>query len=67
MLAVSPQLATQVFYVSGPVQINGTLSGVNILEEAQLTGLQPKMKTGKIENLLTIDNGILMGHDLRTN
>lgn len=64
ILAVSPQLSTQVFYVSGPVQINGSLNGVNILEEAQLTGLSEKMKTGKIENLLTIDNGILMGHGL---
>ncbi len=64
ILAVSPQLSTQVFYVNGPVQINGSLSGVNIIEEAQLTGLASKMKTGKIENLLTIDNGILMGHGL---
>jgi lipoprotein-releasing system permease protein len=64
VLAVSPQLSTQVFYVNGPVQINGSLSGVNIVEEAQLTGLASKMKTGKIENLLTIDNGILMGHGL---
>ncbi|HLP20616.1 MAG TPA: FtsX-like permease family protein [Chitinophagales bacterium] len=66
ILAVSPQLSTQVFYVSGPVQINGSLNGVNILEETQLTGLDEKMKTGKIENLLTIDNGILMGHGLAT-
>ena len=66
VLAVSPQLSTQVFYVSGPVQINGSLSGVNIIEEAQLTGMYAKMKTGKIENLLTIDNGILMGHGLAT-
>jgi lipoprotein-releasing system permease protein len=50
--AISPQLSTQVFYVSGPTQINGTLNGVNILEEAKLTGLQEKMKTGRIENLL---------------
>ncbi len=64
ILAISPQLSTQVFYVNGPAQINGTLSGVNVLEEAQLTGLYDKMKTGKIENLLTIDNGILMGHGL---
>jgi lipoprotein-releasing system permease protein len=64
IIAVSPQLSTQVFYVSGPVQINGSLSGVNILEEATLTGLAEKMKSGKIENLLTIDNGILMGHGL---
>jgi len=64
VLAVSPQLSTQVFYNNGPVQINGTLSGVNILQEALLTGMSDKMKTGKIENLLTIDNGILMGQGL---
>lgn len=64
ILAVSPQLSTQVFYNNGPVQINGTLNGVDILEEAQLTGMYDKMKTGKIENLLTIDNGILMGQGL---
>lgn len=62
--AVSPQLSTQVFYVNGPVQINGSLNGVDVLQEAQLTGLNEKMKTGRIENLLTIDNGILMGHGL---
>lgn len=64
ILAVSPQLSTQVFYNNGPVQINGTLNGVDILEEAQLTGMYDKMKSGKIENLLTIDNGILMGQGL---
>ena len=62
--AVSPQLSSQVFYNNGPVQINGTLSGVNILEEAKLTNLQDKMKTGAIENLLQVDNGILLGHGL---
>ncbi|MES2621711.1 MAG: ABC transporter permease, partial [Bacteroidota bacterium] len=35
ILAISPQLSTQVFYVSGPVQINGTLTGVEILEESK--------------------------------
>jgi lipoprotein-releasing system permease protein len=62
--AVSPQLSSQVFYNNGPVQINGTLSGVNILEESKLTNLQDKMKTGAIENLLQVDNGILLGHGL---
>lgn len=62
--AISPLLATQVFYNNGPVQLNGTLQGVNILEESKLSGLAGKMKTGKIENLLTVDNGIIMGHSL---
>ncbi|MFN8311092.1 MAG: FtsX-like permease family protein [Chitinophagales bacterium] len=62
--AVSPQLSTQVFYNSGPVQINGSLNGVNILEEDKLTGLSAKMKTGAIDNLLKTDNGILLGQGL---
>ena len=64
VLAVSPQLSSQVFYNNGPVQINGSLNGVNILDEAKLTGLGDKMKTGRIEDLLKVDNGILLGHGL---
>ena len=64
VLAASPQLSTQVFYNSGPVQINGSLVGVNILDETKLTGLADKMKTGSVENLLKTDNGILLGHGL---
>jgi len=64
VLAISPQLSTQVFYNNGPVEINGTLNGVNILEESKLTSLATKMKTGKIENLLTTDKGIILGHSL---
>ena len=64
--AISPLLSTQVFYNNGPVQINGSLQGVNILDEAKLSGLDTKMKTGKVENLLTVNNGILLGHSLAT-
>jgi lipoprotein-releasing system permease protein len=48
------------------VQINGTLQGVNILDEAKISGLDIKMKTGRIEDLLTVSNGILLGHSLAT-
>ncbi len=61
---ISPQLSTQVFYNNGPVQINGSLQGVNIMDEAKLSGIDTKMKTGKIENLMTVANGILIGHSL---
>jgi lipoprotein-releasing system permease protein len=64
IIAASPQVSTQVFYNSGPVQINGTLNGVKILEEAKLTGLADKMKIGSIEDLLKTDNGIILGHGL---
>jgi lipoprotein-releasing system permease protein len=59
--AVSPLLGTQVFYNYGPVQINGYLGGVNILEEDKLFRISEKMTAGAIENLLTSSNGILLG------
>ncbi len=62
--AVSPHLSTQVFYNYGPVQINGLIDGVDIMQEAQLYGLKEKMITGRVENLLTSNNGILMGQGL---
>lgn len=62
--AVAPLLSTQVFYNYGPVQINGFIEGVNIIEEARLYNLNEKMLYGKTENLLTTDNGILMGSGL---
>ena len=62
--AISPLLSTQVFYNYGPVQLNGFINGVNISEECRLFSLQEKMIDGKPENLLTADNGILMGKGL---
>jgi lipoprotein-releasing system permease protein len=62
--AVSPLLNTQVFYNYGPVQINGFIDGVNIMEETRLYDLEDKMLEGKTENLLTSDNGIIMGSGL---
>jgi lipoprotein-releasing system permease protein len=62
--AVSPLLSTQVFYNYGPVQINGYIDGVNINEETKLYDLGSKMLEGKTENLLTTNDGILMGKGL---
>lgn len=64
VMAVSPLLSTQVFYNYGPVQLNGYINGVNIIEETRLYSLSEKMKEGVAENLLTVDNGILIGSGL---
>jgi lipoprotein-releasing system permease protein len=58
---VSPQLATQVFYNYGPVQLGGTLSGVDIMEEAKFYDLQNKLVSGRLEDLMSVQNGLLMG------
>lgn len=61
---VSVLLNSQVFYNYGPVQLNGTISGVDILEEDKLFDLKSKMKEGRIENLITNSEGIIMGTGL---
>jgi len=61
---ISPMVSTQVFYNYGPVQINGYINGVNMLEESRLFDLASKMTDGVPENLLSSDKGILMGQGL---
>ena len=61
---VAPQLATQVFYNNGPSQLNGTIAGVNILEEDKLFNLKHKLKSGRIEDLVSTNDGLIMGTGL---
>jgi len=61
---ISPMVSTLVFYNYGPVQINGSINGVNIKDEARMFGLKDKMVSGTPENLLSADKGILMGSGL---
>ncbi|MBB5396868.1 ABC transporter permease [Mucilaginibacter sp. AK015] len=61
---ISPMVSTLVFYNYGPVQINGNISGVNILDESRMFDLKEKMVSGMPEDLLTADKGILMGSGL---
>ncbi len=61
---VAPTLSSQVFYNLGPVQLNGTISGVDILEEDKLFDLRSKMKAGNLEDLKANNDGIIMGKGL---
>lgn len=61
---VSAQLTSQVFYNYGPVQLNGTISGVDIVEEDRLFDIRAKMKEGRIEDLVVDQNGLIMGTGL---
>lgn len=64
VIGVAPTLSSQVFYNYGPVQLNGTISGVDILEEDKLFDLRSKMKSGRIEDLKASTDGIIMGTGL---
>jgi lipoprotein-releasing system permease protein len=61
---VSPLVSAQLLFNYGPVQLGAIVDGVNIMEEDRLFGLSEKMVSGKPENLLTADNGILLGYKL---
>lgn len=61
---VSPQLSSQVFYNYGAVQMNGSIAGVNILDEDKLFDVAGKLKSGALESLLATNNGLIMGAGL---
>jgi lipoprotein-releasing system permease protein len=60
----APTIASQVFYNYGPVQLNGNILGVEIMEEDKLFDLKAKMKDGRLEDLLSYHEGIIMGSGL---
>lgn len=61
---VSPLVSAQLLFNYGPVQLGAMVDGVDIREEDQLFGLAEKMVSGRPENLLAVDNGILLGYKL---
>ncbi len=64
VLGVSPLANSQVFYNYGSQQISGIITGVDILAEDRLFAISEKMTAGRIENLLSANNGIIMGAGL---
>lgn len=61
---VSPLISSQVFYNYGAVQLNGVILGVDIIEEDRLFDIRSKMKSGRIEDLKSNHDGIIMGTGL---
>ncbi|MGA0558387.1 ABC transporter permease [Larkinella sp. VNQ87] len=64
VLGVSPQLSTQVFYNNGPIQISGTIAGVDIDRENRLYNLKSRLKSGSLNALRSNPNGLIVGHVL---
>ncbi len=61
VVAVTPQVTTNVIYASGSVNINGTVAGVNIDEEDKMFDVQGNMKEGDLHDLNRVNNGLLIG------
>jgi lipoprotein-releasing system permease protein len=64
VLGASPQVTSQAFFNYGPVQLNGMISGVDIIEEDHLFDLRSRMKEGSLDELTSSPNTILMGAGL---
>jgi lipoprotein-releasing system permease protein len=58
---VTPQVGVSVFYNSGKSQISGNTSGVYIEEADKMFSIASTMVEGKMEDLKTTPNGILLG------
>ncbi len=64
VLGVAPRLTAQAFYTFGPIDINGSVIGVDIVEEDKLFNITEDMRAGEVTNLLTLNNGLIMGAGL---
>lgn len=56
-----PQLKSQIFYISGSIELGGNLLGINVLEEVRLFNFGDYIVKGSPEALSNYDNGILIG------
>lgn len=60
----TPRLSTQIFYLSGPIELGGTLTGVDIMEEVRLSNIGDYIVSGTPADLRNTENGILLGAGL---
>lgn len=61
VVLVTPQVAVDVFYNSGKSKIRGNSSGVRIMEADKMFSINSTIVEGKMEDLATTPNGILIG------
>jgi lipoprotein-releasing system permease protein len=61
---VTPQVSANVFYLAGSIELNGLVSGINVLEEVRLFNFGDYIVKGSPQDLLKSNNGILLGAGL---
>ena len=57
----TPEIAVKVFYNSGMSQVSGDASGVEIADASKMFNIKPSIIQGRMEDLETHSNGILLG------
>ncbi len=61
VMGVTPQVMAQVFYISGSIELNGVVYGVNVLDEERLFNMSDHIVEGSAIALKNDQNGILLG------
>lgn len=56
-----PRVKTQIFYISGSIDLGGNLTGIDILKEASLFNFKDYVVEGSPQALANTNNGILLG------
>lgn len=64
VIGVAPQARAQVFYNAGPINLNGVIIGVEVEEEQRLFSTNNYIVEGRLEDLKTVNNGIILGKGL---
>ncbi len=64
VLGVAPQISSQVFFNNGPVQIPGTINGIDVKKQKELFALDKKMDYGDLADLQKGGDVILIGKGL---
>ncbi|WP_190811029.1 FtsX-like permease family protein [Flagellimonas sp. S3867] len=57
----TPQIRTQIFYLSGSIELGGNLAGIDVMEEVRLYNMNDYIVKGSPEALQNTENGILLG------
>lgn len=60
----TPRLGAQIFYLSGSIELGGTLTGIDIQEEVRLSSFGDYIVSGTPDALKNTENGILLGAGL---
>ena len=61
VLAALPQVKTQIFYISGSIELGGNLTGINAMEEVQYFNFGDYLVEGQAQSLENLDNAIFLG------
>lgn len=61
VLGATAQVNAQAFYTAGAIELNGLISGVDIVEEARLFNVDDYLIEGTVADLRQNDKGIILG------